>query len=547
MEYFRRLKNNILTVILIFCTLPLSIAGGYVIYLSFKYDERLLLILGALIIGIALFTLLFSFYRTICRLKPIKNAAERLHSTLSEEESEIINATAEGDPAKFLYVMVDYIAGKRMTAGSSKQQRDLFNAAAECTDEIIWRRDEEGDNYFIPEIWKIRYPEIMLENGTPLENYIHPDNVAEFRDALEVMTAKPGRKSAMNLQLKAGEKYISVGITACSSEIGGMICCAGAFVDSEKIAEFENAIEEKYTMYMFALKAVSDIIYEVSVPEDKFVILNPARWNAMFDLPLNGDFSFHRSSYAQLIHSDNLEGFKDRFGNYDHLLYMPDKSITYDYRIRHKNQDWIWVRHSITAVKDEDGKVLKVIGLISDINEKKRQEFREMYDHKHDALTGAFLRSTLEAEFNEAVRIKNKPVMIMMVDIDRFSEIVDYYGHRTGDLVLRRFVQTIWECQLGRCGVGRVGNDDFVVIMKEPEDVHSPECMAQRIFEHLAEPYVIENQQIVLTASIGWVEYGVDGTAFDDLINKAELACLKAHHIGKNRCLRYGKDMGEEK
>ncbi len=545
MEYFERLKKYILAVFLVFCTLPLSAAGGFVVYLYFKYKDKLLLISGAAIIGLAVFSLVYSFYKIAFHIKPVKEATTRLYDTLSSDEKEVITISAENDPAKFLYVMLDYIAGKRMTAGTSRQQRDFFNAAADCTDEIIWRRDDEGDMYFVPEIWKMRYPEINLENGTPLEDYIHPDNIAEFRSAMEVMTAKAGRKTAMNVQIKAGDKYISTGITACSSEIGGMICCAGAFTDSEKIAEFENTIEEKYTMYLFALRAVSDIIYEVSVPEDKFVILNPARWNAMFDLPLNGDFSFHRGSYAQLIHPDNLEGFRDRFGNYDHLLYMPERAITYDYRIRHKNRDWIWVRHSITAVKDEDGKVLKVIGLISDINEKKRQEFREMYDHKHDALTGAFLHSTLEAEFNEATRIKKKPVMIMMVDIDRFSEIVDYYGRRTGDLVLRRFVQTLWECQLGRCGVGRVGNDDFVVIMKEPEDEDAPECMAQRIFDHLREPFVIENQQVVVTASIGWVEYGVDGTEFDDLINKAEMACLKAHHTGKNLCFKYGKEMEE--
>lgn len=547
MEYFGRLRKHVLAFFLLFCTLPLAAAGGYIIGLSFRYDDRLLLISGVVVLAIAAFSLLLAFYKTTHRLKPLKDANKRLCSTLTDEEREIIDTSAENDPAKFFYLMLDYVAGKRMLAGSTKQQRDLFDAAAECTDEIIWRRDSEGDAYFVPEIWKSRYPEIELKNGTPIEVYIHSDNVAEFRNALEVMTARAGRKAEMNLQLRAGSRYVSVGITARSSEVGGMICCAGAFVDSEKIAEFENAIEEKYAMYTFALKAVSDIIYEVSVPEDKFVILNPARWNATFDLPLNGDFSFHRGSYAQLIHPDNLEGFRDRFGNYDHLLYMPDKSITYDYRIRHRNQDWIWVRHSITCVKDEDGKVVKVIGLISDINEKKRQEFREMYDHRHDALTGAFLRSTLQADFNEAVRAKKKPLMIMMADIDRFSEIVDYYGRRTGDIVLRKFVQTLWECQLGRCGVGRVGNDDFVVIMKEPEDLHSPECMAQRIFDHLSEPYVVDNQQIVVTASIGWVEYGADGTEFDDLVNKAEIACLKAHHIGKNKCLRYGGDMEAEK
>lgn len=543
MGSFARLKKHILGAVVLFSTVPVGVLGGCIIGLSFKYEDKGLLAVGIAVIVISVLLMLLASAGVARRLKPIEDATDRFCGTLSENEREIIVSASEDNPSKLIYTLIDYMAGRRMVSGSSTQQKELFEAAAECTNDIIWRWDENGDAYFIPEIWKSRYPGLELKNGTPLEEYIHPDDVNEYRSAVEIMLAKTGRKTAINVQLKAGERYVSVGITARSSEIGGMVCAAGAFSDCEKISEFEMTIQEKYLMYHFALRAVSDIIYEVDVPNDIYCVLTSEQWNSMFSIPLNGDFSFHRASYAQLIHPDNIQGFRDRFGNYDHLLFMPERSITYDYRIQHKNGDWIWVRHSITSVKDEEGRVQKVIGHILDINEKKRQEYREIYDHKHDGLTGAFLRSTLEAEFNNLVKVQEKPAVIVKADIDNFKDIVEYYGYRAGDIVLRQFVLALWECQLGRCSVGRIGNDDFIIIMKEINTENTPEAMAERIFNKILDPIKIDNQQLVITASIGWSVYGTDGEGFDELIEKAEYACKKAHKSGRNRCEAYKEEM----
>ncbi len=543
MKFFGKLKTHILVIFITFSTLPLVLLGIYLLLHSYVHRSIFMFASGIASICAAGLSLFFIIHKIISELKPMERAVGQLFNTLSQDEQMILTEAVSDRPSKIVFALLDYIAGKHIVSGSSVQQRNLFEAVSDCTEEIIWRRDEDGDSYYIPEIWKTRHPGIDLKNGTDLEAYIHPNDVDEFRSAMEIMTARPGRKYAINVQLKMGDRYVSVGITARSSQIGGKVCAAGAFTDTEKIEEFENTIKEKYLMYHFALRAVSDILYEVDVDEDKYSIINPDRWTAMFDIPINGDFTFHRATYAELVHPDSIQGFADRFGNYDHLLFMPDRSITYDYRIKHKNGDWVWVRHSVTSVKDEDGHVLKIVGHISDINEKKRQEFREMYDHKHDSLTGAFLRSTLEADFMELVNVQKKPTVIMSVDIDNFKDIVDYYGYRAGDLVLRQFVHTLWECQTGRCSVGRIGNDDFVIIMKDFNEHNTPEEMAKRIISFLTEPFIADNKQIVVTASIGWAEYGKDGGGFEELIAKAESARMTARTMGKNRYTAYEEEV----
>lgn len=543
MEYFKLLKKNLTISFLIFSAVPLIIAGGYFIYLFAKYHDAALIVGAILLIAVAVLSGIFAGTKLIERVNPIEDAAEKLSETLTEEEKTVLRNSSGGNPAKLIFNMVDYIAGRRIMAGNSMEQRKLFEAAAECTDEIIWRRDENGDTYYVPDIWRNRYPDISLKNGTPLESYIHPDDVEEFSSAMEIMNTKAGRRAGINIRIKTGEVYSNVGISARSSEIGGMICSVGAFVDTGKITEFETTIQEKYLMYHFALRAVSDVIYEVDVPSDTYSILTPDQWNTIFDIPLNGDFSFHRTTYAQLIHPDNVQAFKDRFGNYDHLLFMPDRTITYDYRVRRRNGDWIWVRHSVTSVKDDGTKVLKVIGQISDINERKRQEYRELYDRKHDSLTGAFLRSSLRTEFYNHINLPESKAYIMSVDIDEFSDVVEYYGHHAGDAVIRQVVQILWECQLGRCAVGRIESDDFVVIIKEPGEYNNPEIMFERISNAIINPINVENENIYITLSVGWSEYGKDGTEFDELLEKAEKARKRAHDLGRNRCVAYSEEV----
>ena len=76
--------------------------------------------------------------------------------------------------------------------------------------------------------------------------------------------------------------------------------------------------------------------------------------------------------------------------------------------------------------------------------------------------------------------------------------------------------------------------------MKDVTEEQRPDAMAEKIFKHLIDPYKIENQQIVITASIGWSEYGKDGTEFNELVDKAKEACAVAHNSGKNRYAVYG-------
>jgi len=541
MGHFRKLKKNILILFLLLSTIPLGIVGGALLYMGITKSNIFMNAIGSLVVFIAIFTTITVIMVLKTKFSAIVKAFENLIDTLSPSEKEVLELSAGKSPIRYIHSLLDYLAGKRILAENGENQRKFFEATALCTDEIIWRRDEESESFIVPEIWKQRYPHIAFEENSVITDYVHSEDLSALNSALEVMLVKSGRRAVVNFRFLTGEDtYISARLEARSVENRGKIFAVGAISDITKTIELESTIREKYLMYHFALNAVPDIIYEVDVETDAFTILNPERWNELFDLPLNGGFTLHRASYAALIHPDNIQGFRDRFGNYDHLVFMPDKRVSFDYRIKRKNNDWTWVRHSVTCVKEEDGHALKVVGLISDINEKKKQEFRDIYGSKHDSLTGCLLRSSLEAEFSDLTNVLGKEdIAFVIVDIDNFKKINDFYGYRAGDIVLRKTASVIWSSQLGTCIVGRIDSDDFLIIMSTVSEWQRPEMVARKAANLFEEPVSADGHSIQLSVSIGCSEYKKDGKTFAELLEKAYAAQKAARKLGRNKYLMY--------
>lgn len=374
MGYFSRLKKIILTVFLVFGTLPLLFAGIYMIYLGAvaSYEPVVIAGIAAAVFSVAALTA--AAVIVINRVNPIENAAEKLLETFGEEEKEVIRLSSGKSPSRFLGGTMDYLAGERMVTEGQAGRQELLETASLCTGEIIWLRERKGDSYIIPDEWKERFEGFELSDGTAVEEYIHPEDKSSFASAIQVVCAAAGRHISLSFRIKCGGGFIPVCAEIRSAQADGAVCAAGSFCDINKLDELETSVKEKYLMYDFAARAVTDIIYEMDTEQDRFTILNKERWNEMFDLPLGGAFSLHRSGYAQLVHPDYFKGFTERFSDYDHLLFMPDKTLSYDYRIKRKGGDWCWVRHTVVCVKEKDGKALKIIGLITDLGEKKQGE-----------------------------------------------------------------------------------------------------------------------------------------------------------------------------
>jgi len=142
----------------------------------------------------------------------------------------------------------------------------------------------------------------------------------------------------------------------------------------------------------------------------------------------------------------------------------------YETQLQCRNGDIIWVRDTCCAVCDENSNILFYEGSLQNITDEKRVQAELVYMARHDPLTGLYNRHTLaeilEREISRAQRYKH-PIGVLMIDVNRFKEVNDRYGHAMGDQVLQWVADVLLRSVRESDVVVRYGGDEFLVLLIE--------------------------------------------------------------------------------
>ncbi len=185
-------------------------------------------------------------------------------------------------------------------------------------------------------------------------------------------------------------------------------------------------------------------------------------------------------------------------------------------------------------------------GFGSDLTEKRRsQEDASRLAH-FDSLTSLANRfqmsQTLEKILN-AQRVEQRACAVLLLDLDRFKQVNDTMGHPAGDALLTQVAQRL-ERTVDKVGrVGRLGGDEFKIVI--PGAIRREELaqLSQRIIENLSHPYSIEGMSAVIGVSIGIAVSPEDGVTSEALIRNADLALYAAKGGGRGRHHFYAPDL----
>ena len=166
------------------------------------------------------------------------------------------------------------------------------------------------------------------------------------------------------------------------------------------------------------------------------------------------------------------------------------------------------------------------------------QRFRHMA--LHDALTGLATRLLLQDRLNAAVETAKRHrrgLALLMVDLDKFKEINDTFGHQIGDEVLRVTALRLLEAVRKTDTVARMGGDEFVVLLPEINDPQAAELIAAKIVEALAMPMLIKGREVLASVSIGVCTAFAAEFDAETLLRNADAALYLAKSCGRN-CLK---------
>ncbi len=171
----------------------------------------------------------------------------------------------------------------------------------------------------------------------------------------------------------------------------------------------------------------------------------------------------------------------------------------------------------------------KIEGWLQDVTEKSKADEHLRFMALNDPLTRVFNRRGIEQMYGNAMvqLMRGKPLALAYLDLDRFKLINDLYGHATGDQVLRQVCERITDMLTGTHYIGRVGGDEFVIVM--PDTTMQPAAWICRgIIESVCtEPYRIGDKAFQVGISIGLIDISPD-TQIKDALSNADRACREA-------------------
>ena len=219
--------------------------------------------------------------------------------------------------------------------------------------------------------------------------------------------------------------------------------------------------------------------------------------------------------------------------------------VEYNHKIDSK---MVWALLSASLVRNTADAPQYFIIQIQDITDRKYAEQQLVYIASHDPLTGLFNRVQFHDRFSQtlsSVRRHGSKLALIFLDLDRFKLINDTLGHRIGDLLLQAVSERLKSSVRGNDTLARLGGDEFIVLLGDINHIDDVARIAQKTIDILMQPFTVEGNDIVVTASVGISVYPDDGENSQILLMNADTAMYLAKERGKNNYQFYTMEMTE--
>lgn len=306
-----------------------------------------------------------------------------------------------------------------------------------------------------------------------------------------------------------------------------------------KINKSLDKLQLEQQRYKIALSHSKDTIWEYDIKTDTMT-----KSDANLGLII-GHTTIHNFKDTlfdhQSIHPDDLPQLQTFYDS----LCTEEENISVELRALNEKKEYIWYQLLGTKLYDTENKPISVIGQTCNIQKQKLEIESLKQKAGQDKLTKLYNRMTLREKVNDLIACINTPIILglLIIDIDKFKEINDKLGHLFGDAVLIDVSAKLNKLFQPVDILGRIGGDEFVVVIRNAPSVAYIEDMAKQISNLFHDIYIGEDSDFELTCSIGISLYPSDATDYDNLFEKAELALFNAKISGRDQISLYNISM----
>ncbi|QDS35792.1 bifunctional diguanylate cyclase/phosphodiesterase [Brevibacillus brevis] len=292
--------------------------------------------------------------------------------------------------------------------------------------------------------------------------------------------------------------------------------------------QMEDELKQSEEKYRIIAENTSDIISIINL-DGEFLYLSPSHkrvWE--HTVP---DEEIH-NLFEWIVEDD-----RDIFAYAIQHAFSTRKEYMVECRINTQRNDVIWTESKINPITDEEGNVTKLLLVTRDVTDRKQSEETIHHLAYHDALTDLPNRrmyvQQLSKEMMQAKRFQSN-LAVLFLDMDRFKDVNDSFGHDVGDMLLIEASKRLQACLKPGDVVARLGGDEFTIMQNHLQDRSEATALAEQIMNQLQRPFELEGHVFNVSCSIGIALYPQDGDNPEDLLKRADTALYTVKSRGKN-------------
>ncbi|MDP2100260.1 MAG: EAL domain-containing protein [Methylobacter sp.] len=257
--------------------------------------------------------------------------------------------------------------------------------------------------------------------------------------------------------------------------------------------------------------------------------------------------------------------YQDVHGKRAHFLQVKKNHLKVDEAVTEQGmgmnswQGEVWRRHknnkdfpswtTVSEVKDSDGAVTHYVHVFMDITHFKKAQDHLGFLAYHDPLTKLpnrlLLKDRIDHSLQNAVR-EGSQAAVLFLDLDRFKNINDTYGHDVGDGLLMEVAKRIKNLVRKEDTFSRYAGDEFVVFMENIPDAKNPAKLARKLIGTFDAPVYIKGHRLKISTSVGISLFPQDGRDTETLIKNADVAMYRAKKEGRNNFQYYSPEMNHQ-
>ena len=344
-------------------------------------------------------------------------------------------------------------------------------------------------------------------------------------------------------RLNAGETSVEKLPVIGSDEMSQLAGWFNQFIDElDRRQGSENELRRSEERYELVSRATNEGIWDVNVITQEIYFSDRFKEIAGY-LPDEMEESiefFYKMPYVD----DDEEVQKNIIG----FLGSDEMFLNLQYRLLKPNGDIFFVSNNCWVVRDEKGRVTRMIGSIQDVSFQKEFEDRLKHDASHDSLTGLYNRfwmiKRIDRELSEWQLYPDREFAVLFIDLDNFKQINDTLGHGVGDLFLIEVSKRIESCIRPDDSLARLGGDEFVVLLTNITTGFVLQ-VADRLMSKTSEAYHLNHHKLDSSFSLG-VAFSSSGyKSSEEILRDADVAMYRAKSAGKGNYEIFDIEMRE--